>query len=415
MSKPMDCFRAGRTLVFCVFLAAPGARAEDEAVLPSVLPEGLPHAVAELPQPAELAGASAHPCMGERMLDPRWFDRAQGFFSKRVCTPATWFDRFFGGERTDDVASALVRVLPSVQYSERDFTDAGVRVRARWNLPNLRDRLNVVVNDDSDERDGLMQGETQRPQQANAPGRESSAALRYLVRLAGRSGADIDVGLRGDVKLFTRARYYYLWEHSPVLQSRITQSLFFRDGEGFGESTRFEVERLLAEDLLLRWTTLGTLSEELDGFELREGVQLLRQIDRRRALSWSLSMTASPKPVWRASAYATGVRFRQRAFRPWFFFEIEPFIDAERADNFRPNPGIAFRLEFLVGDAGEETSVVNVAVPARTETGAAVMPQVPTEGAPSAEPFAPDQADGGAGEGIQSPFTSPSDAPTGAP
>jgi hypothetical protein len=357
--------RAGRVLVPLILFTAVCARAEDQTVLPSVLPEGSAETVGAMPPAAAPISLPVNPCAGQAMDDPRWFDRAQGFFSQRACTPATWFDRFFGGERSDDVASALVRVIPSVAFSEHDFTDSGVRVRARFNLPNLRDRFNVVVNEDSDEEDGLLQGETQRPQQANAPGRESSAALRYLVRLAGRSGADVDVGLRGQAKLYTRARYYYLWEHSPVLQSRITQSLFFRDGEGFGESTRYEVERLLAEDLLLRWTTLGTVSEELDGLELLEGMQLLRQIDRRRALSWNLSMTVSPQPVWRTSAYATSVRFRQRAFRPWFFFEIEPFVDAERSKGFRPNPGIAFRLEFLIGDFdGGEAAVAEPAAAA---------------------------------------------------
>jgi len=354
MLQPRDFRRAGRMLVFCIAFAANSGRADDETVLPSVLPEGLPSAVAEAPAEPESAVVPANPCAGQAMEDPRWFDRAQGFFSQRACTPATWFDRFFGGERSNDVATALVRVIPSVEFSERDFTDSGVRLRARFNLPSLRDRFNLVVNDDSDEEDGLLQGETQRPHQANAPDRESSAALRYLVRMAGRSGADIDIGLRGEARLFTRARYYYLWEHSPVLQSRITQSLFFRDGDGFGESTRYEVERLLAEDLLLRWTTLGTVSEGLEGLELREGVQVLRQIDRRRALSWNLSMTVSPQPVWRASAYATSVRYRQRAFRPWFFVEVEPFVDAARSDGFHPNPGIAFRVEFLIGDFGAD-------------------------------------------------------------
>lgn len=340
-----------------LMLAAP-LRAEDEPVLPTVLPHGLPDAVAAMPPPDAQAADAPNPCQGYVVADPRWFDRAQGYFSQRACRPATWFDRFFGEERTDDVASAVVRVIPSVQYSERDFTDSGVSLRARLNLPNLRDRFNIVVNDDTEEENGLLRGETQRPQQANAPARESSAALRYLVKLAGRSGADVDIGLRGEVKFFTRARYYYTWEHSPVLESRFTQSLFFRDGEGFGETSRYEVERMLAEDMLLRWSTQATVSEEVNGLELREGVQLLRQIDRRRALTWGIAMTVNSDPVWKANSYATSVRYRQRAFRPWFFFEIEPFLDAARFDNFHPNPGIAFRLEFVLGAASEEPESV---------------------------------------------------------
>lgn len=306
----------------------------------------------------------ADPCADEHRHDRRWFDRAQGYFSQRACTPAIWFDRFFGGERSEDSASALVRVIPSLQYSDRDFTDTGVRFRARLNLPNLRERFDVVVNDDAEESDGLLQGEAQRPARANDPNRESSAALRYLVRFVEGSGADVDIGLRGQMRFFTRARYYKTWTRSPVLDWRLTQSLYFLDGDGFGETTRFEVERMQAEDVLLRWSTQATVSEKANGLELREGIQLLHQIDRNRAVNWNLAMTVKSDPVWQAQAYETSVRFRQRIFRPWFFYEVEPFIDATRQDGFRTNPGIAFRVEFWLGDTGGRTGMDELRAPA---------------------------------------------------
>lgn len=403
-------------------LPAAMALAEEEPVLPSVLPEGLPEAVAaEEAMPAPVAPQALRRC-GPDPVAARWFDRAQGYFSQRACTPATWFDRFFGGERTDDqVASALIKVVPSVQFSEQDFTDSGVSLHGRVNLPNLRDRLNIVINEDADEQQGLLRGEVQRPQQANASGRESTAALRYLFRLAGRSGADIDVGLRSQAKFYTRARYYYGWQHSPVLESRITQSLYFRDGEGFGETTRYEVERMLAEDMMLRWTSQATVSEKANGLEFRDGVQVLRQIDRRRAISWGVAMTVNSDPAWKANAYASSVRFRQQAFRPWLFFEVEPFIDAARVNGFTPNPGIAFRMEIWLGDAGSTAS-----------TEAPVAP--PAEPVQPAEPAQAAEAEPGLPSGLElppepeqpldaappaenaAPVTSPADVPpTGVP
>jgi len=340
-------------LAACVLLLAPGVFAQ-EWVAPPLPVEILP---------AEpVADPVIDPCRNPRAYphDSRWFDRAQGFFSERTCEPAIWFDRFFGHERSGDVASALVRVIPSVQYSHRDFTDAGIRLQARLNLPNLRNRFSVVVNDDADEQDGLLQGETQRPQRANAANREASAALRYLVHLADQSGADVDIGLRGQAKFFTRARYYRTWSHTPVLDSRFTQSAFFLDGEGFGEASRYEVERMLSDDVMLRWSTQATVSEKVNGLELRDGIQLLHQIDRNRAINFNLAMTVDSDPAWKANRYESSVRYRQRAFRPWFFFEVEPFVDAIRADNFRLNPGVAFRIEFWLGDAGDDSGIEHI-------------------------------------------------------
>lgn len=292
-------------------------------------------------------------CQGAGLPDARWFDRAQGYFSQQACTPAVWFDRFFGDEREDNVASTLVRVIPQVQYSDRDFTDVTARVRARFNLPHLKDRFNLVVNEEDAAQQGLLPGEEARPARDNAAaGEGASAALRYLVRLAGQSGADFDIGLRARLKFLARARYYRTWNHSPTLQTRFTQSVYFLDGEGWGETSLHEVERMVAADMLVRLATQGTLSQSVDGFEWREGVQLYRQLDRDRAISWGVAMQVDSNPAWQATSYATSVRYRQRIFRPWFFYEVEPFVDWIREDRFNSNPGIAFRVEVWIGDTG---------------------------------------------------------------
>lgn len=315
--------------------------------------------------------------------DLRWFDRAQGYWSERACVPAVWFDRFFGGGRAEDVATALVRVIPSVQYSDRELAEVGIRMKAKVSLPHFEQRLSVIVNDDDEEARGLLPGEVERPEQANAAGRSSSLAFRYLLR----TYVDLDVGLRSELKVLARIRYRYNWHHRPGLDTRFTQSVYFRDGDGFGETSLVEVERMLAEDMLLRWSTQATVSEVVNGLELREGLQLYRQIDQDRAISWNLAASIKSDPVWKAETYATSIRYRQRAFRSWFYYEVEPFVDWIRADGFRTNPGIAFRVEFWLGDTGVAQ---RESAPVLKETSpAGEAPAEPSSGEPAAAPTSP--------------------------
>lgn len=283
---------------------------------------------------------------------PEWYDRAQEYWSGRACASAAWFDRFFAAGRTDEAATAVVRVIPSIQYSEREFVDSGVRLKARVRLPRFEERLSLVLNDDDEESRGLLPGEVERPEQANAPDHGSSVAFRYLLDSGVLSRTDVDVGLRSKLKLFARIRYRHLWTHRPGLQTRFTQSAWFRDGAGFGETSLAEVERQLSESVLFRWSTQATVSEEANGLTLREGLQLFHQIDADRAISWGVGMTIQSDPAWKAVDYSTSIRYRQRAFRPWFFYEIEPFMDWIRDDGFRTNPGIALRVEFWLGATG---------------------------------------------------------------
>lgn len=345
-----------------------------------------------------VAGATA-PCGNAPTGHARWFDHAQGYFSERACVPAVWFDRFFGDEREDDVASAFVRVIPSAQYSQRDGFEYGVRFKARVSLPNLRDRfsresLSLVV-DDTDEDDSLLPGEADRP--GGTPGlREgTSAALRYLVRLGDGSRFDIDLGLRS-LKFFARARYVTSWQHSPILQTRYTQSFQFLDGDGFGETSLIEVERILRSDTLLRWSTQATVSEVANGLALREGVQVRHQLDPDRAISWGIATTINSDPAWKANSYSASVRYRQRMFRPWFFVEAEPYLDWIRADRFNTNPGIALRVEFWFGDTGRRRGDTAPEGEGATEP-AAPLPEAP---APAGEPVP---------EAAESPVAAPED------
>lgn len=344
-----------------------------------------------------LAGAD-YGCGGHAADHDRWFDRAHGFFSERACVPAVWFDRFFGDEREDDVASAFVRIIPGAQYSDRDGAEYGARFKARVSLPGLQqwfanERFDLVVDDTGDDGD-LVPGEAARPGPTPDLREGTSAALRYLVRLADQSRLDLDVGLRSEFRFFTRLRYSTSWQHSPLLLTRFTQSFYFLDGDGFGETSLIEVERILRNDTLLRWSTQATVSESLNGLALREGVRFFHQINADRAISWGVATTIHSDPVFQDMSYSTSVRYRQRFLRPWLFYEVEPYLDWVRADRFNTNPGIALRLELWFGDSNrpqaemirDEPEEAPAAAPEAEP--ATVAPTSPTNADPVAEPAA---------------------------
>ena len=43
--------------------------------------------------------------------------------------------------------------------------------------------------------------------------------------------------------------------------------------------------------------------------------------------------------------YIASYRYRFNAYRHWLFFEIEPFIEWPKEENYHATPGIAFRIE----------------------------------------------------------------------
>lgn len=289
-------------------------------------------------------------CQDALPESPRWFDRAQGYFSARACGPAIWFDRFFGDQREEEVASALVRIIPQAQYSDIGYDEYRVRFKASVNLPNLSERLSLVFDDDATADPELMPGETDHNVDGQGVSERASAAFRYLVRLGDASRADFDVGLRAKAKIFTRARYVKHWLPEAWLQLRYTQTFVFEDGPGWSESSLLEAEHPMEHGRLLRFSSSLSLSEEYDGLRLREGLQLMRQVNQDRAISYNAFAFLEEEPEWRDQGYSLSVRLRQRLYRPWFFVEVEPFLDWNRDYDFQTNPGIVLRTEFWFGD-----------------------------------------------------------------
>jgi len=48
--------------------------------------------------------------------------------------------------------------------------------------------------------------------------------------------------------------------------------------------------------------------------------------------------------------YSTSIRLRKQFWRPYLFYEIEPFIDWPASDNYRTNGGIALSLQMVIGE-----------------------------------------------------------------
>ncbi len=295
-------------------------------------------------------------CQDTLPESPRWFDRAQGYFSAKACGPAIWFDRFFGDQREEEVASALVRIIPQAQYTDLDYDEYRVRFKASVNLPNLSDRLSLVFDDNVESDSELLPGETahELPEQ-NVP-KQASAAMRYLVKFKNTSRADFDLGLRSQARVFARARYVKHWLPEHWLQLRYTQAFIFQDGPGWSEYSLLEAEHPMNNGRLFRVSTQLGLSQEFDGLLVREGVQLMRQVNKDRAISYNAFGVFEEEPEWRDQSYSVSVRYRQRLFRPWFFVEVEPFMDWARDHEFRSNPGIVLRAEFWFGDDGQNQS-----------------------------------------------------------
>lgn len=282
--------------------------------------DGLPDlSGAELP-----AAAATDPCRlqpGEELFGLDW-TRRQLFGA--VCRSARWFDSFFGEERYDQEALGVRgRLVLGVEERERVGMTFTPRFSARVPLPNLNERINLVIEREDEERS--IVGRTGAEQSVLTPppsfrDESTQIALGYLQR-----NVNLRAGVRlsgGSLDPYTRARYLKEFLQTDRTQWIFSQSLFWRQQEGFGETTTLDFEVKPSMPTLIRWFNAATWSESTQGLAWASGVTFYRSIGTGQAVLFEPSLQGETDSPVDVSSYGGRVAYRQTLGRNWLIGEV---------------------------------------------------------------------------------------------
>ncbi len=245
-----------------------------------------------------------------------------------------WVDRFFGDERDAEPASTDLRWRNELRLDDRRRWGARTRLRASLELPGLERRLTRAsleltgesVADPSrglsDQPAGAVLTPTLRAEQAS---------LDRRVQHWKREGTVVDagpgLGLRWPAEGHLAARLRQ--RLGPVLGvgARFTQVVFYSTRDRFGGSADLDLDRPLAEHLLLRWRNRGLLSEVSRGLEWGSELGLAYDLTALRlGLYLAGAASGATRPVDQVDLYRVFARVRRDVWRRWLFLELEPEV-----------------------------------------------------------------------------------------
>jgi hypothetical protein len=275
-----------------------------------------------------------------------------------VCASARWFDGFFGDIRFDQETSATYgRAGLGLTWSEYDSGQAITDFFARYPLPNLSRKLEVVLARDNE--DDFVQDRASPvdavPEFVSATQDQSwLAGLGYTSISTNRSRLRFSGGLRlaWPPVPYAQARYRYRYFFSEKLALRAQETVFWRRNEGFGTTTVVDLERLLGAHVLARWSTSATLSQATEGTRISSSLTLYQSLGGARALAYSALVkgsTGAPVPLER---WGVRVLYRQRAWRDWLFVEVGTGVSWPRgtlSERRSASWGFGIRFEVFFG------------------------------------------------------------------
>jgi len=314
-----------------------------------------------VPIPIELKGLPAEPpgLCEDKPGGLAWLDRMQAGLYRSMCLSAARFDGFFGNARFNDEYQATYgSVVVGALWDERDRWDPSLRFQVRLHLPQLSERFNAFIGkvDPNEHVTELRDDFDTLPRQF---GRQEDDAVLFGLGYSqpGRGGGyfDADVGAELGLPMdpYVKGRYRIALPFLERNVLRLRETIFWQHSEGAGATTRFDLERLLAERFLVRWTGSGTLTQNTEGLRWFSSVTLYQNLGDGRAFAYQVGISGESNRDVPIEDYGLRLIYRRRILREWLFLELRSSITWPREtllERRERNLGAGAGLQLLFGE-----------------------------------------------------------------
>jgi len=298
---------------------------------------------------------------GEDLSD---IDVLQSRMSGLVLDAADRLDGFFGDERYDTYESnrTVVRLIGNAEYHEEHGLELFPQLRLNLVLPQLQNRLRLIVGEDSDDDISEMGDEV---------GEDTNIALRWMGRQTKRLNLSFDLGLRyrdSTFSVFGRGNSQVKYPLGGKWGGRTLGRIFWYTDTGWRFEGRQYFESRLSDRFLFRSRSRVQWYEEEDGVFPEQIFSLYQRLSERQAVAWEALAEIIPagdslfdedeikEEDDRYGRYQVRARYRVNLWRPWLFFEVWPMALFPQERDYGLVLGVRLRLEIFLGHMPEEAA-----------------------------------------------------------
>ena len=201
--------------------------------------------------------------------------------------------------------------------------DTNVRFRARFDLPNLRDKAYVFIGRQNERELVTDQAEAFTREQLLLEERRKEDQTGFAgVGLALRKNLVFRVGVRGGMKFYTQARYRKQWALTEQDRIEFRETIFWNNKDKFGSTTALDYEHAFTPTLSLHWQNATTISEKTDDFAWGSSLGLFKRFGDDRILSGEMVVTGETGAEENVDEYGVRMKWTQPVYREWLIGEF---------------------------------------------------------------------------------------------
>lgn len=291
--------------------------------------------------------------------EPGVLQRVRRTLTVTACASSAWLDGLFGNQvYRDEYHATYGTVTTGALWSKYDGFDPRLRFRARLQLPQWDERISAFagrvgeedyISDTEDYFDAL-------PTRQFGTLEDESVLVGLGYSSPERTGNDFDagVGVRIDLPLdpYARARYEVVRSFADRYVFTARETVFWQNTEGFGTTTRINLDRVISDRFLLRWSNLGKFTEETQGLEWYSQLTLFQSVGQRTGLAWQAQVEGATDNEVQMTRTAARLIMRRQLTPEWLILELRGGVSWPRrklVEDREPSPEIGIALEMQFG------------------------------------------------------------------
>jgi hypothetical protein len=287
-----------------------------------------------------------------------WLDWTRQSLYDFLWHSAMRVDRWFGSkEDASEYQKVYGSVAPAVLWDQHYGFQTPFRFNVHLPLPQIDQRFHAFVGrfnpneivSESEEPSGAFRRQY-------GPNTQDQTLFGLGFHQPPKQGGyfDAGAGIRVTLPLDPYIKGSYVYDHGASERGlfSLRETAFWQHSQGFGVTSRADVERIYELRWLARWTGSVTFSEKSQGINAWSAIDIMRGFSSRRAIAFEVEIdgqTDAPVPLHN---FGGKIAYRQSVLRRWLIMELRASLSWPRdlpQQERKISPGVGLGFEMLLG------------------------------------------------------------------
>jgi hypothetical protein len=286
-----------------------------------------------------------------------WIDRTHDGVFRSVWRSAMRIDQWFGSEASEAAyLQTSGSIAPALLWDDFDGFQPRIRFQVDVPLPQLNERFHAFIG-----RVNREEYVTERSPGSGAFARqygpleddETLFGIRYRdPKDGGHWDADAGLRVRSPLDPFVKGSYRFMKGSSESTLFSFRETLFWQNSEKFGVTSRIDIEKILRDVWLVRWTGSATFSERSEGVKGYTSFTMLRGLPNRRAIAAELFTKGELDSDVPLGDYGLKMAYRRSILRDWLVLESRVSLTFPKDEPWQAREatlGVGIGLEMFFG------------------------------------------------------------------